>query len=78
MKFKILAGMWECVRLRLPGKPYLAKYDMQLWDKYAEFLLGGYLDKNSMLYARNLFPSFSQKNSVVWKAPCKPSWARVL
>eukprot|EP00959_Pyramimonas_sp_CCMP1952_P258226 5397272-Pyramimonas_sp.AAC.1 len=32
--------MWECVQLRLPGKPYLAKCDMRLWDKSAENLSG--------------------------------------
>ena len=31
MKCKILAHMWERVRLHLPGEPCLAKYDMQLW-----------------------------------------------
>lgn len=39
-KFKVVAAMWELIRLRSKGKPYLKDYDMRIWDRHVEFLLG--------------------------------------
>ena len=39
-KFKIMAAMWEYVRLKAPAQGCLKDYDMEAWDTYADYLLG--------------------------------------
>lgn len=64
-KFRIVAHMWELLRLRLPGKSYLIGYDMRLWEKYVEYLLG------ERVYGIDT-------KSVVSADVCKPPWSLVL
>ena len=39
-KFKIVKHMWEYVRLKSPALSFLRAFDMDIWDRYADFLLG--------------------------------------
>ena len=64
-KLKTMGHMWEYIRLKVPGKTYLSGYDMALWDKYADHLLG----------EKVLSVSISTASG---RVSCKPSWALVL
>ena len=39
-KFKVMARMWEYIRLRNPTKPFLLHLCENVWDKHVEWLLG--------------------------------------
>ena len=39
-KLRLMGHCWEFIRLKVPGKGYLADYDIAMWDRYADWLLG--------------------------------------
>ena len=39
-KLKVLATLWEYVRLKFPKKPMVKSYELSLWSDYADWLLG--------------------------------------
>jgi hypothetical protein len=38
--FKLMGACWEFIRLKVPGKSYLADHSQAVWDDYADWLLG--------------------------------------
>jgi hypothetical protein len=56
---------WEFIRLKVPGKGYLADYDIAMWDRYADWLLGEEVYENVIK---------DDRNCVVFR----PSWRLLL
>ena len=64
-KLKLIGIHWEFVRIRMPGHPSLRDYDLDIWRKHAEWLLG------KKVYQREVT---SEEGKIVYR----PSWSLLL